>query len=133
MKYSGKISFEKFGEAQTKHLFSPVGTYHMKEERYCVTCANWIPTESRLPPRQATSSSNIGECHRYAPRPLVVAGETSKNATAFWPTTRATDSCGEWYYGGLKLSAQHPDEVETDDRAQSVGATSSRGPATPTG
>lgn len=104
----------------------------MKEERYCVTCANWIPTEPVPPVRQTTSSSTIGECHRYAPRPLVVTSETSKKITVFWPTTRAEDVCGDWYYGGLRFSAQHTGEAEPEDRAQLAATASSRGPATPT-
>jgi hypothetical protein len=102
----------------------------MKEERYCVTCANWISTEPGLPSRQAASSSALGECHRYAPRPLVVAGEISKKATAFWPMTQANDVCGEWYYGGLRLSTQHP-EAGTEERAQSAATAFSREPSTP--
>ncbi len=105
----------------------------MQEERYCVTCANWIPTKTGLPQRQVTSPSTTGECHRYAPRALIVAGgETSKKVTAIWPSTRAKDVCGEWYYGGLKLLDEPPGEAETENRAQSATTAFNRGPATPT-
>ncbi len=76
----------------------------MKEGRNCATCANWFP----ITPSAAAGSSELtvasGECHRYAPRPLLADRDTPP--ALFWPTTRADDVCGEWYYGGLHTDLQ---------------------------
>lgn len=47
--------------------------------------------------------SSFGECHRYAPKPLILERQTARDAQLIWPKTRAVDVCGEWYYGGLRL------------------------------
>ncbi|MGF1613463.1 MAG: hypothetical protein ACFCVA_05995 [Gammaproteobacteria bacterium] len=47
--------------------------------------------------------SSFGECHRYAPKPLILERQTARDAQLVWPKTRAVDVCGEWYYGGLRL------------------------------
>jgi hypothetical protein len=82
----------------------------MKDERYCATCANWKlanPDPSR--PRTA-SSETLGECHRYAPRPVVADRDTFNNATTVWPVTRADNVCGEWFYGGPSRKTEPPTE-----------------------
>jgi len=47
-----------------------------------------------------TPLTALGECHRYAPRPVVVTEEALSEATVVWPVTQAEDGCGEWFHGG---------------------------------
>jgi hypothetical protein len=47
-----------------------------------------------------TPLTALGECHRYAPRPVVVTEEALSEATVVWPVTQADDGCGEWFPGG---------------------------------
>lgn len=83
----------------------------MKEERHCATCANWMPESSATPQSQESALPSLGECHRYAPRPLILALEAATDAQLVWPRTRAGDVCGEWYYGGVRRGQQeHPSE-----------------------
>jgi len=78
----------------------------MKEERHCATCANWIPKESIAAQDKEALLSSFGECHRHAPRPLILEHQAAADAQLVWPSTRAMDVCGEWYYGGLRLRQQ---------------------------
>lgn len=79
----------------------------MKEERHCATCANWMPKASETAEgTESPLSNNVGECHRYAPRPLILERKAATDAQLVWPKTRAEDVCGEWYYGGLRLQKQ---------------------------
>lgn len=58
-------------------------------ELTCSTCRHF-----RLADHQAS-----GECHRYAPRPNVVAPIVvglGLAALPVWPTVLNSDSCGEW-------------------------------------
>ena len=80
----------------------------MKEERHCATCANWMATESTVSEGKESLLSSLGECHRYAPRPLILEREAANGAQLVWPRTRAGDVCGEWYYGGLRFRQEAP-------------------------
>ena len=75
----------------------------MKEERYCVTCANWIPTEPVPPVRQTTSSSTIGDLSPLRSTTPRSYQRDQQKDNGVWPTTRAEDVCGDWYYGGLRF------------------------------
>ncbi|MFZ0257494.1 MAG: hypothetical protein WAN46_18050 [Gammaproteobacteria bacterium] len=83
----------------------------MKEERHCATCANWIPQESASAEGKESLLSSRGECHRYAPRPLILERQAAGDAQLVWPETRAVDVCGEWYYGGPRLRPQETPSV----------------------
>ncbi len=78
----------------------------MKEDRHCVTCVNWFPTKSSATPTPGTLVATSGECHRYAPRPLLADRDAIKCPVLFWPMTGASDVCGEWYYGGLRAGGE---------------------------
>lgn len=78
----------------------------MKEERHCATCANWMPEKSVTPEGKEPLLASLGECHRYAPRPLILERQAANDAQLVWPKTRAVDVCGEWYYGGVRLRQQ---------------------------
>lgn len=105
----------------------------MKEERHCATCANWIPKE--LAPAEGTESplSSLGECHRYAPRPLILARQAATDAQLVWPSTRAADVCGEWYYGGLRLKQQPamPSEPPEDEPPSLLASSDTKPDAPP--
>jgi hypothetical protein len=64
-----------------------------------------MPVISTATGREAGS---LGECHRYAPRPLVIPGDAPGRAATRWPVTDARDVCGEWYYGGERLATGLP-------------------------
>lgn len=72
----------------------------MNDDRRCAKCANWRPT---LNPSAAKTLTVLGECHRYAPRPVVVTTETLAEACVVWPVTQGDDACGEWFAGGDRL------------------------------
>jgi hypothetical protein len=78
----------------------------MKEERHCATCANWMPEKSVMSEGKDPLRASLGECHRYAPRPLILERQVATGAQLVWPKTRAGDVCGEWYYGGVRLRQQ---------------------------
>jgi hypothetical protein len=88
----------------------------MTEDRRCATCANWLP--HRAP--TGRSGVEAGECHRYAPHPLVIRGEEPGGAHVAWPVTRAGDSCGEWFYGGERTP--RPVVVDTTRAADATAA-----------
>lgn len=93
----------------------------MKEDRYCVTCANWFPIKSSTPPEPGVLIATSGECHRYAPRPLLADPNAIKCRALFWPTTRPDDVCGEWYYGGLRAEVRASNEAQPESPAAEAG------------
>ncbi len=104
----------------------------MKEERHCATCANWMPAISATPPSKEPLHSHLGECHRYAPRPLILAREAVTDAQLLWPKTRAVDVCGEWYYGGERLGQpETPREPNKGQLTTTVAASSKPEPTKP--
>ncbi len=50
--------------------------------------------------------SSFGECHRYAPKPLILERQTARDAQLVWPKTRAVDP-GE---PGVGAKGGHVDE-----------------------
>ena len=75
----------------------------MSEDRRCANCANcanWRPTLEAV---VGTPLTVLGECHRYAPRPVVVTEEALTAANIVWPMTQADDGCGEWFHGADHL------------------------------
>ncbi|MAK71870.1 MAG: hypothetical protein CMF19_07475 [Idiomarinaceae bacterium] len=44
--------------------------------------------------------ADIGECHRYAPRPIVINARADLDRSIYemaeWPTLRASNFCGEF-------------------------------------
>ncbi len=93
----------------------------MKEGRYCATCANWFPIKSSATQGPGVLTTTSGECHRYAPRPLLADRDAIKCPALFWPTTDAGDVCGEWYYGGLRSAALTSDETAPSKTAPDGG------------
>ena len=93
----------------------------MKEGRYCATCANWFPIKSSATPGPGVLIATSGECHRYAPRPLLADRDAIKCPALFWPTTRADDACGEWYYGGLRAEVRASGEAEPESPVAETG------------
>lgn len=97
----------------------------MKEQRHCATCANWIATQATVLEGKKSSLSNRGECHRYAPRPLITAQDTMATLALLWPITNASDVCGEWYYGGYRL-----EQEMTSDQTEAAPITQTKPSAT---
>lgn len=54
----------------------------------CETCRFWRYL------RETEPHVGIGECRRYAPRPIVVEPR-NKGAYPLWPLTMFDDACGE--------------------------------------
>jgi hypothetical protein len=53
----------------------------------CISCGFWEPAQS----------SRRGVCRRYAPRvSLLLIGAIEPELKAVWPSTEASDQCGEW-------------------------------------
>ena len=81
----------------------------MNEERRCADCANWFPRKTETKAKSIGAVDETGECHRYAPRPLVVESRVAESALVLWPVTQAGDTCGEWYFGGPRLEQSKSD------------------------
>ncbi len=94
----------------------------MKEGRHCATRANWFPITLSAAVGSSELTVASGECHRYAPRPLLADQDTPP--VLFWPTTRADEVCGEWYYGGLHTEPQAGAGLGTDGGADKPAAAS---------
>ncbi len=70
----------------------------------CRNCTTWDALEEfldRIDPATQGQKVQIGQCRRYAPRPLTPeTASTAASGTArwdsFWPRVASDDWCGEW-------------------------------------
>ena len=95
----------------------------MNDDRRCAACANWFPNKAKSKADATTGAPGTGECHRYAPRPLVIESRVAESALVLWPVTNADDTCGEWYFGGPRLEQSKSDDelsYESNIRAGAV-------------
>ena len=94
----------------------------MNDDRHCAHCANWFPTKTKTKATSTGASDETGECHRYAPRPLVVENRVAESALVLWPVTRAEDTCGEWYFGGARVDQSKSDAELSYESTLRAGA-----------
>ncbi len=59
----------------------------MEPANRCVTCRFFVP--------KPVKDANAGECHRYAPSPLI-GGSGTGWSNWKWPEVCVVDFCGEW-------------------------------------
>lgn len=62
-------------------------------ERRCDACLHWRPDPESFP------GEPEGQCHRHAPRPMllaVVEESQPEDELVLWPRTYAGEFCGEW-------------------------------------
>ena len=70
----------------------------------CRNCTTWDALEEfldRIDPATQGQKVQIGQCRRYAPRPLTPEAATTAASTearwdSFWPRVASDDWCGEW-------------------------------------
>jgi len=65
----------------------------MTNPRTCEFCRFWSPWPERDQP--ASSEETFGDCRKHSPV-LVVGGRGETKPRTKWPSTRRTDSCGDF-------------------------------------